>query len=397
MNKVQTALSLLVALGIAGVLVMQHQALRRERGRQEELRREILRLSGNQAQNRFPAPLVLRSNLASSLPGDQWRELLRLRGEVGVLRQERAEAVHLEADNARLRSNWVEQLAGGKKLSLRQVAPFLEAKQRNAESLVAAAQVTGDLSLLREALEKHPEDPRVNFTAYFAFKDKALPEERRQRLDAWKQSAPDNALANYLSAQDYYNSGQTDLAIQELVAASGKPGFQDYYPDYVRNLEDAYRAAGLSTLEAAMLASGQPLPHLAELKGLAGSLTQLSDLYRQAGDEASSKAALQMGVTLGRQLGQSSGSRSIIEEFVGIAIERQILETLDPASAYDTSGGSVKDRLKELLQQREDRKKLIQQGQDKLATLSGSDLLAYYEQLKTVGEPEALRWVMNRQ
>ena len=37
-------------------------------------------------------------------------------------------------------------------------------------------------------------------------------------LDAFKQSAPDNALANYLWAHNYYKAGQTDQAVQELVA-----------------------------------------------------------------------------------------------------------------------------------------------------------------------------------
>jgi hypothetical protein len=397
MSKLRILLSAVAVLSIATAFVLEHRAQRRERERNEALREEIERLSRSQAQTHPPARLVLHSNLVSTLPGDQWRELLRLRGELGVLRQEKFEVVKLQADNARLRSNWIEQLASGKKLSHRQIAPFLQAKQRNAESLIAAAQATGDLDLLREALEKYPHDPRVNFTACFAFKDKVLPGERRQRLDALKQSAPDNALANYLSAQDYLKSGQTDQAVQELVAASGKPLFQDYYSGFVQNIEDAYRAAGFSTLESVTLAYGQPLPHLAELKGLGDNLTKLANLYRQAGDDASANAALQMGVALGRQVSQPSGQSPIIAEFVGTAIERQILAALDPASPYDGSGRSVKDRLSELSQQREDRGKLVKSGQNLLSKLSESDLIGYYDRLKASGELEAMRWVMSRQ
>ena len=54
----------------------------------------------------------------------------------------------------------------------------------------------------------------MNFAGVFD-KD-ATPAELRQRLDAFEQSAPDNPLANYLSALDYFKSGQISQAVQEL-------------------------------------------------------------------------------------------------------------------------------------------------------------------------------------
>jgi hypothetical protein len=43
-------------------------------------------------------------------------------------------------------------------------------------------------------------------------------------------SVPDNALANYLSALNYFNAGQIDQGVQEMTVASNKP-FQDYTLD----------------------------------------------------------------------------------------------------------------------------------------------------------------------
>ena len=54
-------------------------------------------------------------------------------------------------------------------------------------------------------MEKYPNDPQVAFEALFA-KDLS-PEQRRQWLSAFEQSAPDNPLANYLSARDYLKAG----------------------------------------------------------------------------------------------------------------------------------------------------------------------------------------------
>lgn len=201
-------------------------------------------------------------------------------------RQEKRELGHLRADNRRLSSNSFEQLLSGKKLNLQQAASYLQTKQRNAESLLAASGVTGDSALLREAVDKYPDDPRVNFTACFAFKKESSPEERRQRLDAFKQSAPENALADYLSAQDYFKAGQPDRAVPEIMAGAGKPKFHDYSGDLAPSAEEAYEAAGFSTVEAKTLAMcTSPLPHLAELRGLGQSLGELANRCRQAGDE----------------------------------------------------------------------------------------------------------------
>jgi len=396
MSKLGITVGALAVVGVATALLIEHQAQARLRERNQALRQQVEHLARLKAGSRPLSPLVLQSHLTSSLPGEQWRELLRLRGELGVLRQEKAEVVRLRADNSRMRSNWVAQLLEGKQLSLQQVAPYLKANQRSAESLIAASRLTGDLSLLREAMEKYPNDPRVNFAACFALKDETNAAEHRQRLEAFKESAPDNALANYLSAQDYFKSGQPDLAVQDLVAASGKPRFQDYYSDLVQNAEAAYQAAGLSTVEAALAASAQPLPQLAELRGLGQSLADLAKLYRQAGDEASAQAALQMGVTLGRQLGEPVPQGTVISQFVGMAIERQILGTLDPASPYDVAGRSVQDRLDELLREREAIKALFQQGERLLRTLPEPELAGYYDRMRISGELEAMRWVVSQ-
>jgi len=387
----------LLVLGAGTALLLQHQAKVQLSARNRALRAEVDELKRLQAAQR-PAPLArLPSRAPSARPGDQWQELLRLRGELGVLRRDKLEANRLRADNSRLRSNWVAQVLGGKKLSLEQVAPYLKANQRNAESLLAACQLTGDLSLLREAAEKYPHDPRVNFTACFALKDETTPGERRRRLEAFKQSAPDNALANYLSAQEHFKSGQADQAMQDLLAASSKPGYQDYYIEFVQNAQAAYEATGLSALEAVQSAMGQPSPQLADLRGLGQSLVSLATRYREAGDEASAQAASQMGVTLGRRLGESAPRVTVIDQLVGLAIERQILVTLDPTSPYDAAGHSVQDRLGELSRQRQEIKALLQQGEPLLRDLPAPEWIGYYDRMRTSGELEAMRWVVNRQ
>jgi len=104
-------------------------------------------------------------------------------------------------------TNLVERLLRGEevKLTPEQISAYLEANHRNAESLLAAALATDDPAYLTEAKERFPNDPRVQFAAIFKSDS---PEERRQWLDRLKQTAPDNALPDYLSALDDLKAGR---------------------------------------------------------------------------------------------------------------------------------------------------------------------------------------------
>jgi len=151
------------------------------------------------------------------------------------------------------------------KLTFEQAEKFLAENQRSAASLVAAFRTSGEVSFLAEAMQKFPNDPHVAFEALF--KADLPSEERRKWADALKQSAPDNALGNYLSAQDYFKSGQTDLAVRELEAAYGKTKFNDLTLERMQFNEEAYRANGFSESKSRSTAMFQlPLPLLKEMR-----------------------------------------------------------------------------------------------------------------------------------
>jgi hypothetical protein len=296
------------------------------------------------------------------------------------------------------------------KLKLPQVEAFLRDNRRNAESLLAAFRATEQKAFLQEAVAKYPNDPRVNFAACLAALNRpdATPDERRQRLEAFQQSAPDNALPDYLSAREHFKSGQPDQAIQDLVAASVKPQFQDYSGDFVQNTEEAYRAAGYSEAEAkAIAACSLPLPQLAQLRQLGDNVTELAAAYRQAGDEASAQAALRMGLDLAQRVGEPSGSHFLVSDLVGLKIESHLLESLDPARPYDDAGHTVKDRLDTLAQRREEIKRLGEpstwlggERRDVLVALweemPPQDLIRFFDRVKVSGEREALRWALDK-
>jgi hypothetical protein len=280
------------------------------------------------------------------------------------------------------------------KLTPEQIESYLAANRRSVESLLGAFRVSGDKAFLKEAQEKFPNDPRVAYAAVFKSDS---PEERRQWLDSFKQSAPENSMPAYLSALDYFKAGQSDQALQELTAAAGRPSFQDYSLDFMQSAEEAYRSAGYSDAEAKAIASTQLLlPQLGELRDLGRKLAELGTSYRQAGDQESAQAALQMAMELGQRLERPTGWNTVIGELVGWAVQRTALSAMDPSAPYGTSGQSVQARLDELAQQRASIKAFVQQNSGLIESMSEQDLSTFFDRQKLFGEMEAMKWAQNR-
>jgi RNA polymerase sigma factor (sigma-70 family) len=283
---------------------------------------------------------------------------------------------------------------GAPQLTPGQIGVYLKANGRTAASLLAAYRTSADHALLEEAMEKFPHDPQVAFEAIFD--PKLSSDEKRQWLNTFEQAAPGNAMANYLSALDYFNSGQIDLGLQELTAAAGKTEFQDFTLERGKSDEEAYLAAGYSEAEAGYLGTSKlVLPQLGQIKQLGQDLVDLANAYGQSGDSGSAQAVLQMALNLGQRYASPSG-RLIIDQFYGIAVERMSLLAMDPQSAYGDSGRTVQDQLDQLIAQRTSLKNLSQQVQNLLPTVSDQDWIGYTDRRMIFGEVAADQWLVNK-
>jgi tetratricopeptide (TPR) repeat protein len=280
-----------------------------------------------------------------------------------------------------------------KPVSREQLESYLARNRRSAEALLAGWRASGDDTLLAEAKEKFPNDPRVQFAA--AFKTDS-PEERRQWLEKFGQSDPDNALADYLLAGEHSKAGQTDQALEKITAAASKSKFDSYLLDFIQNAEEAYQAGGYSVAEAKVIACVTALlPEQAKLKQVGVDLVELAKRYQQAGDETSAQAALQMGLELGHRLDQNP-QVTLIQELVGMAIERLALNAMDPNAPYDGPGRTVKDQLDALDTRRKGYRELTGQSDRILATMSDAEVAHYFDRVRLYGDVAAMRWVVNQ-
>jgi RNA polymerase sigma factor (sigma-70 family) len=375
-TQMKLSIGALVIAGAVTTFVIQHQAQEKLRADNESLRQQITQLQSDnlslsrreavaKLMLRLPAP-HLQVSAAAEPPADE-----------------------LPATNliAKFLKDGV-----APKLTHEQIEAYLKANGRTAANLLAAFQASGDPALMQEAMKSYPNDPQVDFRAAL---DKNLsPEEQRQWLNAFEKSAPDNALANYLSALNYFGSGQNDQAVQELNAAAGKSQFQDYFQDSQQSLEEAYLASGYSVANAEMIGTAQiPLPQLAALKQLGNNMVSLANSYQQAGDPTSAQSMLQMAVNLGQNLNDPF----LITSLVGMAIERNALSAMNPASPYGRAGQTVQDQLNQLTQQRTTLMNINDQFQHSVApVMSEPDWISYEQRRTLFSETAAQQWAIGK-
>jgi len=295
-------------------------------------------------------------------------------------------------------TNWLERVLIHGEMpeppSPEQIQRWLEANRTNAASLLALRQAGAGINYVNEALKLHPDDPRVLVSALTLNDSEAV---KRERLARFKEVAPENALADYVSAREHFKNGNPEKAIEDLMAASTKTGFDDYMVDAIQNCEELYRATGKSPAEAKALAcSTALLPHLSQLKGLAQDIASLQSEYVAAGDSASAEALAQYGMQLSRDLVSGDGSKTLIGQLVGIATERIVINALDPATHYDFMSDTPSARLAQLEAQVGAIKADAHAVESWLPTATDDDIQNYFERLKLFGERNAFAWLEER-
>ncbi|MGA2281417.1 MAG: sigma-70 family RNA polymerase sigma factor [Verrucomicrobiota bacterium] len=372
MTKLQTAIiGALVVAGVATPLVVQHQAKLREQN--QSLRQQIAQIKADNE------GLALQVAQLKHAPAP------------------RPPAPRVEvssATNPPVAQSPYEQLSefldSHHELAREEIEAYLQQNKRNAESLLAAYRMSHDQSYLREAATNFPNTPFVQFAI---IADKVFPEEQRQWIDAFKASSPDNALAWYFSALDYFNSKQPDLAIRELAEATRRQSFDTYAAQASQAVEEMCDLAGWPPLAAkAWAPSSESASYLPSLKNLGNQIMQTQQQNLTQGDAASANSLASMGMVLGNSL--LAGNP--IDQLVGIAIEQKMLAQLDPAVNYDFLGRPVSEVLAELDRQKQAIRDALNARDQVLPTLNEAELASYFERKKLYGEVNALLWLQSK-
>jgi RNA polymerase sigma factor (sigma-70 family) len=105
MTKLKIAIvGSLAAAAMAAPLIVQHQSLSRLRDENQILQQQQNQVGQLATENERLSNVVAQASRAQAFSEDQLRELLKLRGEVGRLRQQSNELAHLRQENVQLRA-----------------------------------------------------------------------------------------------------------------------------------------------------------------------------------------------------------------------------------------------------------------------------------------------------
>jgi hypothetical protein len=291
-------------------------------------------------------------------------------------------------------SSLFERLRSGEtnlNLTTEQLAEYLRQYGTNVETLLA----TQNKDYIRLAAELYPDDPRVQYAV--VTRDIFPEAQRREWLDRFKRSAPDNAIADYLSARDYLKAGDRENALKDLAHAAGKSRLEDYAFGQIADMEDAQLSAGRTIFEAKVAAHYElHLPHFAMFRDLAKDIQQIQKEHIAAGDTASAATLAQLGRSLSQQLLQGESSRLLVGQQVGIIVERALLNQLPPNSQPSFLNGTVQQRLDEMTAHRQHLREVSAHFTDLMARGDETEIISYLDRAKVQGEYRAMRWLQDR-
>jgi hypothetical protein len=265
-------------------------------------------------------------------------------------------------------------------------------------SLLTAFRALRDTNYLNEAATNFPNNPRVELAV---LTHDEFPADRRQWLDLFKASSPSNSLANYLSAQDYFQNGNTAAAVQDLLAATSKLQFDTYITANILDSENLYSRSGDSPGKSATLANRdmalEDLPALATFKRLAQGIRDAQQQYLNSGDSSSAANLAHIGMQLGNQIENGDSGKYLINRFVGLAVESIVLQQLNPDTSYDFLGGQTPSQITHQNKQQILALHPTFSAFDALRpSLTDNEIADYYNRKEIYGEAEAMKWAIQQ-
>jgi hypothetical protein len=287
----------------------------------------------------------------------------------------------------------IKELLEGKvpKLNQLEVEAFLKNQGRSTINLLAASRLLNDLSFAREAAKLDPKDPAIQLE--LALRGET-PEEKAAAISAFRAVAPDNSLGDYLAAHQAFLTGDIGAAGAALAQSLDNPLYSDYTKKILAGSEQAFLDAGYEPSAAAGAAMfSLTLDHIQPVMDVSRNLQQLQDEFIRSADFDAAEPTVIIGLTLGQRV-QDQGPY-LIDQLMGVSIERQFLQQLDPLTQAGPGGQTAGERLEALDAKTLEIRSLSSAFTEKFAAADEATQSQYLERMKSEGELAAMRWLVN--
>ncbi len=227
------------------------------------------------------------------------------------------------------------------------------------------------------------------------YHDAKDPAARAAALAAFRAAEPDNALGPYLAASEAARAGNPIAAAAAMVDArlGGSMRKDDW--GAVLEADAALRAEGKPDAEAFAEAVGAWLDTrtTGELFELGRGLGELQRVFVGLGEWDEADFLLEGALELGADL-RASGT--LLDNLAGAAVERALLEPLDPETVIGWDGERASERLEALEAETAELRALAAEADARVRELDAAGWAEYRRRLAEEGERAALRWARDR-
>ncbi|MCX6919811.1 MAG: hypothetical protein NTX20_00575 [Verrucomicrobia bacterium] len=286
----------------------------------------------------------------------------------------------------------IKEILEGKVPQLNQleIEAFLKNQGRTTINLLAASRLLNDLSFAREAAKADPNNPSAQLE--LALRGET-PEEKSAAVAAFREAAPGNSLGDYLAAHQAFAAGDAGGAAAALIQSLDNPLFADYSQQLVAGSEQAYLDAGYEPTAAAGVAMlALTIPRVQPLMEVSKNLLSLQQEFIRTADFDTAEPTVIIGLTLGQRI-QDQGPY-LIDQLMGVSIERKFLEQLDPLTQAGPGGQTAGERLDALDAKLMEMRSLTTAFTEKFASSDEPTQAQYLEKMKSEGELAAMRWLV---
>ena len=229
-------------------------------------------------------------------------------------------------------------------------AAWLASRNRDAVSLLAMWDLTGDETVLREAAEKFPGNPQVCLAMLnLVFTKGADPAEQKKWTAHLMAADPENPLGYHYQARLAVSMGDpamTRSALELALQAKGK--INHYLRERMIGAKEGLLASGVSLKDTYFLSTVAPMAKASDglmaLNGLNVFFVDQLKEMKVPGRETDYQELAALGLRLAEQQ-RFTESPSLMNELLAQGQRMKFLKDLDPETEIANSGRSVAEEL----------------------------------------------------
>ena len=280
-------------------------------------------------------------------------------------------------------------------------AAWMASRDRDAVSLLALWDLTGDEAILWEAAEKFPGNPQVCLAILGVVFEKGSNEpDKKKWTDHLIAADPENPLGDYYQARLAQAAGDRAGVISALETALRKKGRIDHYlRERMIGAKEGLLASGVPLKEAYFLSLAGPMARVSATAAtghLIGFFKQELAALKAPGRETEFQEMAALGLRFAEQQ-RLTESPSLITELMAHSLRMRFLKDLDPEIEIANSGRSVAEELAEATTKKETLSKLMKEinpAQEYLRNAPVEVQGHYADRMMMDGEMAALRYLL---